>query len=218
MRVIEPDFESFGAMAAGTLDPAFRLVLRARAGVNPDALSPLHEANLIGSAFFENAEEAALANGALEEVMQRIDAEDFSFAQIELPSYLDEACFELRHIVQKALSTSDWQVGAPGHRHIRLQIPESTIERSGGGVYLVELDAGCSARHHRHLGEEYTLVLKGAVEGLGEGTTAKVGSLVYREKGSTHQPKAADGCDCVFLVVLTGGFEYIPIDSDLVSA
>jgi predicted ChrR family anti-sigma factor len=217
MRAIEPDIESLGAMAAGTLDPAIRLILRARATVDPETSPRLHEANLIGSAFFETTEEVALASGALEEVMQRIDAEDFSHAQIELPSYLDGACCELRYTVQKTLCTSDWQTDAPGFRYIKLQVSESTIERNGGGVYLVELDAGCKVENHRHLGEEYTLVLKGAVEGLGEGAAAQVGSFVHRKNGSTHQPRAAIGSDCAVLVVMAAGLEPVPFESGLVS-
>ncbi len=209
MGLADPDIEDLGSMAAGTLDPAFRLMLKTRSAFHPEASAPLLEADLIASAFFEEGGEAPMRGGALESVMQRVDEVERLPSGIGLPDYLAAMPYELRYVVAEALEREGWQSKVPGQRALPLQAPSSTIEKRGGSILLFEATAGTRMRGHKHLGEEYLLVLKGAIS-EGDEAPMPAGSLIFKEPGSSHAPRMALDSDCAVLVILTGGFEFLP--------
>lgn len=215
MGVIEPGDETLGAMAAGTLDPVFRLMLETRATLDNRAEATVLEADLIGSAYFHGDDEVPMRGDALASVMQQIaddgamHCDNGDLLDDCLPAYLDGLPHDLCAVVSGSLARHDWQTTAEGIRILALQVPFSSVEQNGGSVYLVEMDAGAGVARHRHLGEEYTLVLKGAVSAENEELT-HVGSLLMRSSGSVHRPRATSGELCAMLVILTGNVEYIP--------
>lgn len=208
MGLVDSDIENFGRMAAGTLDPAFRMMLEARSAFHPEASASMSEADLIASAFFEEGGEVPLRCDALKSVMKRIDKGGPLPPGIELPDYLDKAPYELRYAVARALEREGWRPGAVGVRALSLQAPGSTIEENGGSMLLFESTAGSRVQRHKHLGEEYLLVLKGAMSEENE-APMPVGSLAFKEPGSSHAPMVAPDSDCAALIILTGGFEVL---------
>ncbi len=208
MGLVDPDSESFGSMAAGPLDPAFRMLLEAHTAFHPEASASTTEADLIASAFFEEGGEVSMHCDALQSVMKRINKGDLHPSGIELPDYLDKAPHELRYAVARALEREGWRPGAVGARALSLQAPGSTIEENGGSILLFESSAGSRVRPHKHLGEEYLLVLKGAMSEENE-APMPVGSLAFKEPGSSHAPTVAPDSDCAALIILTGGFEVL---------
>lgn len=217
MGLIEPGSESFGAMAAGTLDPVFRLMLETRAQLDTRSAAAIPEADLIGAAFFERADAVPTRNDALDAVMRRIDEAAILPSGSELPGYLDGLPPELCCVAGEALAQGGWITVDEGVRILSLQVPFSTVEQNGGNVFLVEMEPGSGVDRHRHVGEEYTLVLKGAVAAEDEDAMS-VGSLLLRKAGSIHTPEAAGDELCAMLVILTGGVEYVPQDGDQISA
>lgn len=69
---------------------------------------------------------------------------------------------------------------------------------------FVRLEAGLAFPEHRHLGDEATLVLEGALIDS-DGTTAEAGELVEMAGGSTHGYRAGAGADLVMFVVVREG-------------
>lgn len=208
MGIVDPDIVNLGSMAAGTLDPAFRLMLATRSWLHPGEPPAVAEANLIASAFFEEGDNAPMRPGALESVMERVNEVEPLPSGIGLPDYLDHAPYELRYAVARALEREGWRPGAVGLRALSLQTPGSTIEENGGSILLFESTAGSRVRHHKHIGEEYLLVLKGAMSEENE-PAMPVGSLAFMEPGSSHAPMVAPDSDCAALIILTGGFEVL---------
>lgn len=209
MGQVDPDISDLSFMTAETLDPAFRMMLKTRCALNSEISASFLEADLIAAAFFEESGEVPLRSGAFESVLERIEEAEPASAEIEMPDYLDRAPGELRRMVARALEGEGWQPGAVGVRALPLQAPGSTIEENGGSIVLFESPAGTRVRRHKHLGEEYLLVLKGAFSEENE-VSMPVGSLVFHEAGSSHAPAVAPGSDCAALIILTGGFEVLP--------
>lgn len=209
MGLIEPGSESLGANAAGTLDPVFRLMLQTRSALNNQAAAPVLESDLIGAAYFHDVDPVPMRSGALDAVMDQIDQAEILQAECELPGYLSQLPQALRVIARRSLAQGDWLIVEEGVRILGLQLHSSTVEQNGGNVYLVEMDPGASVGRHRHLGEEYTLVLKGAVCAEDEVPTS-AGSLVLRSSGSVHRPEANGDELCAMLVIMTDGVEFVP--------
>ena len=208
MGLVDSDIENLGRLAAGVLDPAFRMMLEAHTAFHPEASSLVSEVDLIASAFFEEGGEVPMRCDALKSVMQRVDEAEHLPSGIELPDYLDKAPHELRYAVARALEREGWRPGAVGVRALSLQAPGSSIEKNGGSILLFESSAGSRVRPHKHLGEEYLLVLKGAMSEENE-APMHVGSLAFKEPGSSHAPTVAPDSDCAALIILTGGFEVL---------
>ena len=213
MGMDDPDIENLGSMASGTLDPAFRLMLKTRSLFRHKEPAAIQEADLIASAFFEAGDEVPMRPGALESVMQRVNEAKPLPSGIGLPDYLDTAPYELRYLVARALEHEKWQPRGQGKRVLPLRAPDSRIAENGGGMVLFESDAGARVQRHKHLGEEYVLVLKGTIADE-DGVSRPVGSLNRYEPGSVHAPRVGPHSDCAALVILTGGFEYFSSDDD----
>jgi putative transcriptional regulator len=71
---------------------------------------------------------------------------------------------------------------------------------------LVRIEPGARFPRHRHLGDEWSLVLAGEAE---EGTGARwaPGDLVHRPADSAHAFRVVSAEPLVFAVVLQGGLE-----------
>ena len=187
----------------------FRLMLQTRSVLNNQAAAPVLEADLIGSAYFYDVDPLPMRSGALDAVMDQIDALEPFHSGCELPGYMNSLPHALCDIFRRSLARGDWLTVEEGVRILALQLRSSTVEQNGGKVYLVEMDPGSSVARHRHLGEEYTLVLKGTVSAEGE-VPIPAGSLVLRSSGSVHKPEATGDELCAMLVIMTGGVEYVP--------
>lgn len=213
MGLIEPGSESLRTLAAGTLDPMFRLMLETRAKLAPRASRSIQQADLIAVAFFEEGDEVAMRAGALDNVMKRIEEADALLSGVRVPGYLNKVPCELRNVVACALANGVWQSRGPGIRTLPLRAPRSRIEENGGSVLLFESSAGARVPRHKHLGEEYLLVLKGALS-EDEEAPSPAGSLIFNGPGSSHAPRAAQGTGCAALVISTGGLEVLPTGSN----
>lgn len=219
--MVEFHFENPDIGPVEVLDPALRLMIQTRRKLDPGRRARTLEADLIGSAFFEATEAVSMRDGALDEVMNRINEAGSPVAVAELPDYLAGLPGELRRVVSESLEENGWLDLFDGVRILPVDVAGSTLEQSGGNVILVEMEAGACVDRHRHLGEEYSLVLKGVLAADGDSPasgTVSVGSLVHRRPGSVHRPIAAPDEACAALVIQTGAVEFLPQDDDRLSA
>jgi putative transcriptional regulator len=65
---------------------------------------------------------------------------------------------------------------------------------SGYSIYLVYFEAGEKAPQHKHLDDEFTVILQGGYKY--DDTQLGVGDWDVAEKDSTHSPRIEKGCDC----------------------
>ena len=78
---------------------------------------------------------------------------------------------------------------------------------AGADCGLVRLEPGVRFPVHRHLGDEWTLILAGEAEEEGTGARWMPGDLVHRSPGTAHAYRAVSREPLVFAVVLHGGIE-----------
>ena len=72
---------------------------------------------------------------------------------------------------------------------------------------LVRLEPGVRFPAHRHVGDEWSLILAGEAEEEGTGARWLPGDLVHRAPGSAHAYRVAGREPLVFAVVLHGGIQ-----------
>jgi putative transcriptional regulator len=79
--------------------------------------------------------------------------------------------------------------------------------RDGAIASLIRLQPDARYPRHRHLAEEYLLMLQGGVE-LHDGSRADAGALVESRTGSSHSFTVLPGPPCIAAALLLGPIEF----------
>jgi len=95
----------------------------------------------------------------------------------------------------KLPETSGWRKVPGGYGMLRVPCASDT-----GRVWLLKAPAGKGLLRHRHVGDEWTVVMRGAFRDQ----TGRYGpgDFAYLADGFEHQPIAEPGQDCVCLIMI----------------
>jgi len=183
------------ALAAGTLDGAQALVVSVHLEACGTCRARLGTLQAIGGALLDAGEPAALAPGALERALQRIDApvearERVPAPQLPRPS-LPEGVRWPSSLRNCGISTWHWM--APGMRWSRVTLPYA----SAGSLFLLRIAPGWNLARHGHSDLEFTQVLCGSFD---DGRAVfGPGDFDVADEGVHHQPIVQAGSECVCL-------------------
>jgi len=193
-----PSEEMIFDYATGALDEAWALAIATHLSLCPACRAAAREVEAIGGSLLEAAVPTEMADGSYEAVMARLDfvdamppAEVRSITEPK-PSYvLPEP---LRQYAGGDVSEIRWRALGGGAAQCILSPPSSkTVAR------LLRIPAGRPVPEHSHRGTELTLVLAGAFADS-TGHYAR-GDLQEADADLLHQPRAAEGEDCICLAV-----------------
>ena len=93
------------------------------------------------------------------------------------------------------IETLKWRRIGKGFRYSRLKVGSPQRETS-----LLHIKAGGSVPHHRHAGDEITVIIKGSFSDQDD--KYGVGDFIVRTAGEKHQPVASQDQDCLCLSTL----------------
>lgn len=105
-------------------------------------------------------------------------------------------------VLRDAMSEQAWQISGPMslfHFH-----PGPSL-RSQAEAGVIRLFPGVSFPPHRHIGDEYGLVLTGALREDATGRIGYPGDVLFMPQDSKHTVTAVSQTPCIFLVLLYGG-------------
>lgn len=170
--------------ATGAATPAEALLVEARATLRGDCARDVGLADALGGALLDRIHEAAPTVGAAP-VRAARDPEAFARAR---------AALLLARHDPDAIA---WSTPIPGVRTIRLPAT---------GARLIRLRGGDVLPAHGHVGEERTLVLRGAFED--EHGKYEPGDMAFCTHAHVHAPRALAGDDCICLIVSTGEMRF----------
>ena len=103
--------------------------------------------------------------------------------------------------------TTPWEAGPiPGISLLHLDGGPRVADAVNCGI--VHLTPESSFPFHRHIGDEWSLIIQGSFQEP-DGTLAQPGDLLHRAQDSAHEFRAASDEPLVFAVVLYGGFEVV---------
>jgi putative transcriptional regulator len=97
--------------------------------------------------------------------------------------------------VEKNLVAGRWTKLPGGYGKMRVSLGDES-----GRVWLLKAPAGKGLLRHRHVGDEWTVVMQGAF--TDETGTYRTGDFVLLDDGFEHRPKAELGEDCICLIMV----------------
>ena len=180
--------------ASGALDAGPSLALSLHVALDPAARRTVERLGAVGGALLEQEPGETVDDGFLADTLSRLDA-----LPVEPPArpYVPRRGFEwapaqlARHLPDGA----QWRPVLGGFEEIRLDIPGPHYR-----VSLLKLAPGRGLPAHRHVGEEFTVVLHG---GYSDATGSYgVGDLAIGPGVERHEPIADPGDPCIALIVV----------------
>ncbi|UYN97122.1 MAG: ChrR family anti-sigma-E factor [Enhydrobacter sp.] len=179
-----------GALAEG---PALAVALQA--ALDPRTRRAVESLRALGGAFLEREEpEGGLDEAALQRTLARLDAETVEARPAPAASRpgFEWAPPPLRPYLRPDVR---WRRAFGGFEEIRLVLPGDTHR-----VSLLRLESGKGLPMHRHVGNEYTVVLQG---GYTDATGSYgVGDFAVGPGPQQHEPIADPGEPCIALIVV----------------
>ncbi|MFC6198140.1 ChrR family anti-sigma-E factor [Ponticaulis profundi] len=199
--------EFYSAYAAGTIDPALKLLVETQAALREDVRRQLHMTDAIGGAFLETETPTALSATALAKTLAFLDEEtaqtrEETHGAIK-GSVLDELILLPEPLKEKAMNAarqSGWKFANRGLKRMMLDVD------SEASVELLRIEPGCGAPRHTHAGQEYTLVITGSF--TDEVGTYRPGDISVAGPDREHRPVADEGEICFALAVTDGGLKF----------
>ena len=179
--------------AAGALPQGPALAVALHVALDPAARRTVERLGALGGALMEGEEAVAFDEAALERTLARLDG-----IAVEPPPapYLPRRGLEwapaplARHLA----GDMRWKRVFGGFEEMRLDVPGEHR------VSLLRLEPGRGLPMHRHVGEEFTVVLQG---GYTDSTgNYGVGDFAVGPGPSEHEPIADPGEPCIALIVI----------------
>ncbi len=196
------------AYAVGDLDPGIRLLVGCQASFNPRAAQEIAFNEALGGAFLEHETPQPMSEGALEDVMSRLDQ---LRADVRPPAQDSSVYREVNLLPEPAKSIAlrhadgdGWSFMAPGVKCMDLS-GDPELKGTTVDVRLMRLEPGKGAPKHTHGGSELTLVLTGAFRD--ETGVYGPGDLSVATPKLTHRPIAEPGDVCIALAVTDAPLE-----------
>jgi putative transcriptional regulator len=186
---------------AGHTDEAQSLLIATHLTLCPRCRSIVDKAETLGGALIDTAPATAMAEGALEAVLNRLDEPDDTPAYQEMDSATADVSISIPRPLRDYLAGGStdklsWRRIAPG-----IQRHTLTVESEGktSSAYLLKLAPETVIPHHGHHGEEMTLVLEGGFTDAGQHFVR--GDVEQADPAIKHQPVIDPDGPCLALVV-----------------
>lgn len=194
-----PDDALLMAYASGAADEASALIVATHLHYCADCRIRTAQLETIGGSLLEELAPQALAPGALEATLAKLDQVK-SYARPRRAPSRDGTPGVLRAYLGGDLRDVRW-------RRIGPRLAYAPLFRRGGvAARLLRGAPGADSGTHTHQGLEYTLVLQGGYTDV-TGSYAP-GDLQVMEPGARHNPVADPGEDCINLAVTTGRLKF----------
>ena len=178
------------AYAAGTLSPAFSLVVASHISICADCRAALEGHHAVGGALLDGSETAPLSGALKSDILAMLD-DPAPAATATVAARKGEAIYP--GPVMEALKGKK-----PRWRSLGLGLKQAILsDDEHGSVRLLHIPAGQAVPDHGHNGMELTLVLQGSFSDE-TGQFAR-GDLEVADEDLDHTPVADGGAPCICL-------------------
>jgi putative transcriptional regulator len=151
----------------------------------------------LGGALLADAGSAEMSDGALDDVMTRLDSDIPPEPAVSRPTEGFDPVLPgpLRRYIGTGLEGLRWRRIGPRVEEARIAGANPKFKTS-----LLRIKPGMKIPGHTHDGQEYTLVLKGGI--IDGADHYRRGDIMRGDSDHEHKPIAADDEECICLVVL----------------
>lgn len=203
-----PFSELYAAYAAGTLDPAYALMVETQCALRPDVRRSVGASEALAGGLLETAVATSLSVGALDRAFAAIDVLEAAPrkdaaaqpGRLEPGDELDTLPEPARGAARDAAGREGWKWLSPGLKRLAIDAG-SPME-----VELYRIEPGSRIPRHTHSGPEYTLVLSGGF--TDERGSYGPGDMCLNTPDDTHTPVADDDGVCYALAIREGGLRF----------
>lgn len=195
-----PTPELLASFSAGSLQLSYALCVSAHLEHCADCRTNVNRLKSLGADMFNNQKVAAVSDDFKSRIFDQLDnsvqakADEPQMVKPDLSAVDNGVPRCLRKLVPESYDKLDWNSVAPAIKSAALC---SDGERTQ--VSMMKLMPGARVGHHRHLGEEITLVLEGSFSDE-EGIYQK-GDFILRDSKHKHKPVASKDGPCICLTV-----------------
>jgi putative transcriptional regulator len=178
--------------AAGTSSRAETLLIATHLAYCKVCRQAVQAAREVGGTLLDTLEPARLPPNMLNRTLAAID-EDEPPAAPPPPS--------LAAFLGEQMAHGSWRHLLGGFRMRRIPGDDSS-----GRAWIFDASPGMKLLPHRHVGDEWTVILSGVF--LDGGHSYRVGDFARREDGETHQPEIGMEGRCVSLIMVRDAPQY----------
>jgi putative transcriptional regulator len=177
--------------AAGATSAAETLLLATHLAYCNICRQSVHAARAVGGALLDTLEPARMPPNMLNRTLAAIDAVD---APASPPPSL--SAFLAENMAHKS-----WRDLPRGFRMRRVATAEGS-----GRAWLFDAPPGLKVLPHRHVGDEWTVILSGVL--VDGDDSYRVGDFTHRDDGDVHQPMIGAEGRCVSLIMVRDAPQY----------
>lgn len=192
-----PDVRFLTDYSAGSLPRSQALCVAAHLHFCKACKARVRELTELGSELFDQLPPQPLQAGSFERLMQRIDGG--AAATTPAPARPVPGSGDLPRAIARLckgdVESLSWRHIGKHFRHAALKLGDPRRETT-----LFHIKAGGAVPHHRHGGDEITVVLKGSFSDNED--RYGVGDFIVRTQGEAHRPVASQDEDCLCLSTL----------------
>lgn len=198
----------YAAYAAGSLDPAYTLLVETQGALRADVGQALAKSEMVSASLMETSAGTEMSDSALDRALAAIDELEAGPSEsVEAGKAAGAAMEEvlalpepLRSVALEAIGKRGWQVLANGLKRLRIDAG-SDLETE-----LYRIAPGARIPRHTHAGPEYTLVVAGGF--TDERGSYGPGDVCRNGPEDTHTPVADEDGVCYALAVREGGLRF----------
>lgn len=192
-----PDVRFLTDYTAGSLPRSQALCVAAHLHYCTACKTRVRELTELGSELFDQQQPLPVQASTFDRIMDRISTDALALAAKparpvpgsgDLPRAIARLC-------QGDVESLSWRRIGKHFRHAALKLGDARRETT-----LFHIKAGGAVPHHRHGGDEITVVLKGSFSDHED--RYGVGDFIVRTQGEAHRPVASQNEDCLCLSTL----------------
>jgi putative transcriptional regulator len=193
-----PDTRFLTDYAAGSLPQAQALCVATHLHYCAACKLRLRELTALGAELFLQQTPLAVTSTGFERLLERVE----NVAQSSTPDIVATGQVTpqsglpkpLHKLARGNLDSLKWRRIGKSFRYSNLKVDPQRV------TTLVQIKAGGSVPHHRHKGDEITVVIKGSFSDFEDKYSP--GDFIVRTSGERHQPVASQDDDCLCLIAL----------------
>jgi len=211
MQLHHPSPEILADYASGSVRLSHALCLAAHLEHCDACRQQTQKLSQLGASFFQQLAPETTHPARLEplkdKVMALLDEESPSPAIVDIRPNLDvepdryNVPRSLHQFIRGGYSTLEWTTVSPS-----IKIATLLKDKDGAQIALSRVKAGGKMPHHRHTGDELTVVLEGSFSD--EGGIYRKGDFISRDSRHKHKPVVTKDAECICLMVLDAPIEF----------
>ena len=191
-----PDSALLIEFSAGTLAVAPSICVSAHLHFCRKCRVEMLRLDQVGSEIMGTMEPAAIDDGLLDAVMDKIDNPVLVPSEKPTRKSFEGFPSSISILMKDVESELTWRRLSSSLEISQFQTGQSDFE-----VALHKIEPGGKAPKHDHEGLEYTVVLKGSFSD--ENAVYREGDFLFRQPGDVHQPMGAQNGECICLSALS---------------